>query len=506
MSARPNILVVMADQLAPHFTGAYGHPIVQTPNMDALAARGARFDAAYCNSPLCAPSRASLMTGQLVSRHRAYDNAADFPASVPTFAHYLRQAGYHTTLAGRMHFVGPDQLHGFDERLTTDVYPADFAWVPDWDKNDERIDSWYHNMSPVREAGTAASTFQLDYDDEVSFVAQRRLMDFARDQTGPWCMVASFMHPHDPYVARPAFWDLYEDAEIDLPQTRGADVPLDPLSERLMEGSLTSVTQVSDDQLRAARRAYYANVSYFDAQLGALVKTLEATGALENTVIMVISDHGDMLGERGLWYKMSFFEHSARVPLIMAGPGVIPAQISNVCSLVDVLPTMLDIACEGGAEWPPLGQPLDGRSLWPLAQGGTVEMSEAVGEYCAEMAGHPVFMIRRDDLKYVHCYTDPAQLYNLADDPHERVNLVDDPAYGPMVEMLAEEVVARWDSLALRDDVIASQKARRAVHAGMAAGTTTHWDHTPHRDASQEYVRNHMDWNEVATRKRFPRA
>jgi len=128
---KPNIVLIMADQLAPHFTGTYGHPLVKTPNLDALAARGMRFDAAYCNSPLCAPSRASFMTGQLVSRIAAYDNASDFGASVPTFAHYLRRAGYRTCLAGRMHFVGPDQLHGFEERATTDVYPADFAWVPD---------------------------------------------------------------------------------------------------------------------------------------------------------------------------------------------------------------------------------------------------------------------------------------------------------------------------------------------------------------------------------------
>ena len=115
----------MADQLAPQFTGTYGHPIVQTPNLDALAARGMRFDAAYCNSPLCAPARFAFMAGQLVTKIGAYDNAAEFPASIPTFAHYLRQLGYRTCLTGKMHFVGPDQLHGFEERLTTDVYPSD---------------------------------------------------------------------------------------------------------------------------------------------------------------------------------------------------------------------------------------------------------------------------------------------------------------------------------------------------------------------------------------------
>ena len=136
---QPNILVVMADQLPPHFTGAYGHPVVQTPNIDLLAARGMRFDAAYCNSPLCAPARAAFLTGQAITRIGAWDNAAEFAASVPTFAHHLRLMGYRTCLSGKMHFIGPDQLHGFERRLTTDIYPADFAWTPNWDRPDEGI-------------------------------------------------------------------------------------------------------------------------------------------------------------------------------------------------------------------------------------------------------------------------------------------------------------------------------------------------------------------------------
>ena len=161
MPKRPNIVLIMADQLAPQFTGTYGHPLVNTPHMDALAARGTRFDAAYCNSPLCAPSRASFMAGQQVSKIQAYDNAAEFPASIPTFAHYLRSAGYRTCLSGKMHFVGPDQLHGFEERLTTDIYPADTAWTPDWNNPDQRIAHWYHNMDAVRQATDALALFNM---------------------------------------------------------------------------------------------------------------------------------------------------------------------------------------------------------------------------------------------------------------------------------------------------------------------------------------------------------
>ena len=244
MTKRPNIVVIMADQLAPQFTGTYGHSIVQTPNLDGLAARGMRFDAAYCNSPLCAPARFAFMAGQLVTKIGAYDNAAEFPASIPTFAHYLRQLGYRTCLTGKMHFVGPDQLHGFEERLTTDVYPSDHAWTPNWDDPHERIDKWYHNMDSVKEAGSAATTFQLEYDEEVAFTAKRRIFDYAKYRDLPFATTVSFIHPHDPYVARPEFWDCYEGVEINLPTSPLAE---DPHSVRLRSATEATDVSVTDE-------------------------------------------------------------------------------------------------------------------------------------------------------------------------------------------------------------------------------------------------------------------
>ena len=167
---QPNILIVMADQLNPAFLPVYGHPLVKTPHLSALAKHAVVFDNAYCNSPLCSPSRGVLMTGQLPSRTGIYDNAAEFRADIPTFAHYLRALGYRTVLSGKMHFCGPDQLHGFEERLTTDIYPADYGWTPDWSRPLERP-QWYHNMSSVTEAGLCVRTNQLDFDDEVTLRA-----------------------------------------------------------------------------------------------------------------------------------------------------------------------------------------------------------------------------------------------------------------------------------------------------------------------------------------------
>ncbi len=501
--ATPNIVIIMADQLAPQFCGAYDHPIVKTPHMDSLAQRGARFDAAYCNAPLCAPSRFSFMSGQLITRIAGYDNASEFPASIPTFAHYLRQKGYRTCLSGKMHFVGPDQLHGFEERLTTDIYPSDHAWTPDWEQADERIDKWYHNMDSVREAGVAATTFQIEYDEETCFFARRRLFEYAMNKTTPFAMVVSFIHPHDPYVARPEWWDLYNASDIDMPETGPAD---DPHTQRLMKGIEADVVAVSDDEVRNARHAYYANTSYFDSKIGEIVKALTEADLIDNTIVVVTSDHGDMLGERGLWYKMNLFEHSARVPLIIAGPGINQAQISQPVSLVDILPTCIDIATSDGSESPQLGMPLDGSSLWPLLNGSESgdDDREVVAEYCAECASHPIFMVRKGRYKYIHCDIDPPQLYDLESDPMERNNLADSPEHADMAQTFAKTVKARWDSDKIRQDVLATQKQRRAVHAAMEAGLMTSWDYQPVRDASQEFVRNHMDWTVAAEKTRFP--
>ena len=174
---QPNVLIFMVDQLNGTLFPDGPAEFLHVPNLRKLAARSLRFQNAYTPSPLCAPARASFMAGQLPSRTRVYDNAAEFSSEIPTFAHHLRRAGYQTTLSGKMHFVGPDQLHGFEERLTTDVYPADFGWTPDYSRPGERIDWWYHNMGSVTGAGVAEITNQLEYDDEVAFLAGAKLYD-----------------------------------------------------------------------------------------------------------------------------------------------------------------------------------------------------------------------------------------------------------------------------------------------------------------------------------------
>ncbi|HVC01098.1 MAG TPA: choline-sulfatase [Steroidobacteraceae bacterium] len=502
MTDRPNILILMADQLTAGALPPYGNRIAKTPHIDALAASGVVFDSFYCNSPLCAPSRFSFMAGRLPSKIGAYDNAAELPAAVPTFAHYLRDAGYQTALSGKMHFCGPDQLHGFEERLTTDIYPADFGWTPDWSRFEERP-GWYHTMDSVTQAGPCTRTNQIDFDDEVVYSARQKMFDLARSKDRrPFCLVVSMTHPHDPYVIPQSYWNRYEGVQIDMPRVRMAPEKLDPHSRRLRHIVGLDLQSVSDDQVRAARRAYYGAVSYVDDQVGALLATLAAARFAEDTVILLIADHGDMLGERGLWYKMSFFEPSCRIPLIVHAPRRFPARrVAGSASLVDLLPTLCDLA---GVEPRRYATPICGRSLLP-ALAGEAGADEVIGEYLAEGAIAPVIMIRRGRCKFVHSPVDPDQLYDLIDDPLELCNLAAEPAHAVTVRALRAEIAERWDLDVLHADVISSQRRRHLVDAALRRGRHQAWDHQPLRDASKLYIRNDQELNDLEAMARFPR-
>ncbi len=503
MAKRLNILFLMADQLAAPFLPAYGQKVVRSPNIDALCEQGVVFDNFYCASPLCAPSRFTMMAGAAVSRIGAYDNAAAFASDVPTFAHYLRAAGYRTALAGKMHFCGPDQLHGFEERLTTDIYPADYGWTPDWEQPDVRP-SWYHNMLSVTQAGTCVRSNQLDFDDEVTYAARRHIYDLARsNEARPFCLTVSWTHPHDPYANLPELFDLYRDDDIPMPVVKAADVPLDPHSRRLRHVSDMDHYEVTDAHVRRARRAYFASISYIDRQVGIVMQALEESGLADSTVVLLTADHGDMLGERGLWYKMTWFENACRIPLIVTAPGTFKAgRRTGSASHLDLLPTLAAIAADGKDFAP--AAPIDGASLLGTLSGGA-DHDTAIGEYCGEGAIAPLIMIRRGRWKFVHTPSDPDQLYDLTADPLEKTNLAAAPEQAATVEAFRKEVRQRWNLAALKEQVIASQRRRRLVYDAQSKGRHRSWDFQPIRDAGTSYMRNHLVLDDLEERSRLPR-
>lgn len=501
---KPNIVILMADQLTASALRTYGNKVSLTPNIDKLASQGVVFESAYCNSPLCAPSRASLMTGQFISRNAVYDNAAEFHADSPTFCHYLREQGYRTWLSGKMHFCGPDQLHGFDERLTTDIYPADFGWTPDWQRPERRLD-WYHNMSSVLEAGECVRTNQLDFDDEALFMARQRLYDAARRPSEqPFMLLMSLTHPHDPFAIPKRYLDRFREEDIDMPQTRGGDVADDPHSARLRQMYQLEEGLLNDEHIRRARHAYYGALAYVDDCFGEVVKTLEETGLAEDTIVMVIADHGEMLGERDLWYKMTFFENAVRIPFIVHNPKRFsPKRVTESVSLVDLLPTLTELA-SGEDRKAQAISPLDGNSLVPhlLGQPGP---DGAWSEYLAEGATGPMLMIRRGPWKYIQSFSDAPQLFHLQDDPLERVNLATDPRGQGIAAEFAQQVTAHWDDDALRERVLASQQKRLFLTRIAGHDGIPKWDFQPHQDASQRYIRNHQTLDEQEAFARYPR-
>jgi choline-sulfatase len=398
-----------------------------------------------------------------------------------------------------MHFVGPDQLHGFEERLTTDIYPADFGWTPDYTRPDERINWWYHNLSSVVSAGVAEITNQLEYDDEVAYRAVARLWDLARRKDErPWCLTVSFTHPHDPYVARQRFWDLY-DASPALDPVCPA-IPYeaqDRHSQRLMRSFDYAAFAITGADVRRARQAYFANISYVDEKIGEILDVVSRGGFAEDTVVVFLSDHGDMLGERGLWFKMSFFEGSARVPLMIAAPGMASGRIDEPVSTLDVLPTLgeiADIPLGHVAPW------TDGQSL----VSGAGDRGPVPMEYAAEGSHAPLVALRDGRFKLILCDLDPPLLFDVAADPEEQRNLAAEPGAGGTLDRLLALARARWDLGRFDADVRESQARRHVVYAALRNGAYYPWDFEPLARASERFMRNHMDLNVVEATQRYP--
>tara|TARA_R110002126_G_scaffold12220_21_gene53417 strand:- start:1976 stop:3454 length:1479 start_codon:yes stop_codon:yes gene_type:complete len=474
---------------------------LHAPNLKKLAAQSVRFQNSYTASPLCAPGRASFMSGQLPQNTRVYDNAAEFCSDIPTYAHHLRRAGYQTCLSGKMHFVGPDQMHGFEERLTTDIYPADFGWTPDYRKPGERIDWWYHNMGSVTGAGVAEISNQMEYDDEVAYNATRKVYDLARgNDDRPWCLTVSFTHPHDPYVARQKYWDLYEDCEHLLPEIPAMKYEdHDPHSQRIFDANDWRSFDIQEEDIKKSRRAYFANISYLDDKIGEVMEALESTN--QEAVIVFVSDHGDMLGERGLWFKMCFYEGSARVPMMMKLPDVEPRLVKEAVSNIDVTPTLCDIAGVSMDEVMPWTQ---GESLLPYAK-GTIRTSVVAMEYAAEASYAPLVSLRKGQWKYNKCLLDPEQLFDLDADPHELNNLAQSADHKDVLLEFQKLADARWDLEQYDQSVRHSQARRWIVYEALRNGNYYPWDYQPLQKASERYMRNHMDLNEVEDRQRYPK-
>jgi choline-sulfatase len=457
MPDAPNILVLISDQHNPHVLGCTGDPLVRTPNLDRLASEGTLFEHCYCPSPLCVPSRMSFMTSRYPSHNEVWTNRCTLRSDIPTFAHGLGVAGYETILSGRMHFVGPDQRHGFERRIMGSLSPT-YVGSPFNALPRELLNATGQSREAVEVSGPGRTGYQY-YDEMVAEATVSFLKEAGEQQRErSFCLTAGFVLPHCPFICPRDDFEYYLD-RVPLPEVPdGYYEGLHPAVKAWRKNR--RVEDLTEDEIRRARAGYYGIVTHFDRQVGKVLDALEESGLADNTVVIYTSDHGEMAGENGMWWKSNFYEGAASVPLIVSWPGRIPEgqRLNQVVNLVDIGPTLLELAGS-----PPLPQ-VDGRSFAPLLLGGEADWrDETFSEHHADQGVPATRMIRRGPWKLVHYDGHRPQLFNLDDDPNEFHDLGEDPRYADLMRDLTECVLADWSALRIGETLERRESAIRLI-------------------------------------------
>ncbi|MDD4872320.1 MAG: sulfatase-like hydrolase/transferase [Kiritimatiellae bacterium] len=478
---KPNFLIIMSDQQSPHVLGHAGDRVVRTPNLDRLAAGGVRFTATYCGSPLCVPSRMTFLTAQNCSKIEVWTNSCVLDSETSTFPGALAAAGYETVLAGRMHFDGPDQRHGFTRRTIGDVtqphFPAKgkhplLGSIP--------RQTTGQSKGAVETAGPGRTSY-MAYDDAVTESACKFLAERDQQSTDkPFALVVGYVLPHCPYICPPELFNYYY-SRVNVPQLPAGYLDKLHPAER-EDRQRRGFDELNDEQVHIARAAYYGLVEYHDRLCGRVLDALKRTRIADNTVVVYTTDHGDMAGEHRLWTKSLFYEASAGVPMIWSWPGRFRAgtTVRRVTSLLDIGPTLLDLA---GA--PPIKK-VAGRSLTGFFSGnGDVKgwLDETFAECCGTPAGRPSRMLREGPWKIIlHHGCDKPQLFNLAEDPDEMNDRRDDPSCTAIRERLLNRVREGWDGERMAKKIAQSKERRQAAFEKARAHATPipdYWDMPP---------------------------
>ncbi len=422
-----NVLVLMSDEHNARMLGSSGHSIVRTPNLDALAERGTRFSTAYCNSPICVPSRASFATGRYVHQIDAWDNAAPYTGAVyQSWGHRLSGSGVPVTTIGKLHYRDSSDDVGFsDQRVPMHVM----------DGKGDLFGCLRNDMQPTRyllehvdEAGAGDSEY-LRYDTAIASEAVRWLHEEAGSRATPWCLFVSFTLPHFPLIAPARHVDLYRLEDIDMPIAWTPDEwPQHEAVNDFRRLRVQTESEVrSEEAIRVARRAYYGMCSFLDEQIGRVLHALEATGISGSTRVVYTSDHGETLGDYGLWGKSVMYDSASSVPMIVAGPDVPSGGVSDCpVSLVDLFPS---ITAATGVSGCADDANLPGSEIWSIAAGHELNERIVFSEYHATGSSSAIYMLRDRQFKFVDHVGYPPQLFDLSADPTELLNLAEDPAY-----------------------------------------------------------------------------
>ena len=459
-----NVLFINSDQHSPRVLGCYGNAVVQTPNLDALAARGTRFANAYCPTPICVPSRASLATGRYAHTIDSWDNGTPYIGTeAESWGKRLTEHGHKVTTIGKLHYRKVGDPSGFgDQRLAMHVLEG----VGDiYGCLREKMPVRPHSRAQIFEAGPGEVEYTR-YDRATTEAAIRYLTDEARGQDKPWALFVSLTYPHFPLQAPPEFFDLYSLDTVPMPvQWHPEEWSQHPY--QVWQRAIQALDEPVDEySIRKAIAAYYGMVSFLDHNIGRILAALEASGQTENTRIIYTTDHGEQLGEHGMWWKSSMLEASAGIPLIVAGPEIPEGKVSNTnVNLVDCFPGIVEAV---GAELAPQDADLPGESIFALAQRDDRERI-SFSEYHAIMSPSASYLLRDGRYKYIRYIDMPPQLFDMEVDRHETHDLADDPNFASVLAECEAKLRAICDPEATDARAKASQQARLREHGGAEA-------------------------------------
>lgn len=454
----PNILLIMSDEHHSDIMGCAGDPWSRTPNLDRLASMGVVFENAYCNSPLCVPSRHSFVAGKYISRVGAWNNDCWLPGDdYPSIARLLTAAGYESYLCGKMHFdrthrygfteIGGNMNNSVKSGLGSRRAPDDLTPEPGIS---DRFNQFH----------TGETSGGMEHDQAVT----RGVFDFLKGRTEglkPFFLIAGFITPHFPLIVPEAFWKTYE-GKIPLPVIPDGYLETLPLNYKHLRIGFNN-EDVPEEIVRRGRELYYGLVEWMDSEIGKVLGGLEEAGLTGETLVIYTTDHGENMGEHGLWWKNCVYDSAAKVPLIVSLPGRWSGgqRRKGVCSLVDLAQTLADVA---GAEVP---KDWDGDSLVPYLEDPAFQWKDtAVSEYYAHNIASGYAMIRMGRYKYVyHTPPDEAhpaerELYDLEEDPGELKNLAGLPEQAERIQSMHRALEAE-----LGESPVETEKRCRADYA-----------------------------------------
>ena len=462
-----NLLFIMSDQHARRITGCYGNETIRTPNIDSIAKRGARFDAAYTPCPICVPARACFATGQYTHRNGYWDNAHPYEGAVHGWGHRLIERGHRVESIGKLHYRDAQDSDGFSaHHIALNV--VDGKGDPQSSIR-ENIPVRSGNHESMADAGPGDSTY-LQYDRNIADAACRWLEDASqRDDDKPWVLFVSFACPHPPYTAPPAYFDHYLDQDIDPPyRGKKAEWPDHPALNELRR-VLEIDTPFTDDETRRIAAAYHGTVNSMDDRVGETLAALDRFGFADNTRIVYTSDHGESLGQRGLYGKFTMLEDSAAIPLVMAGPDIPTGRaIETPVSLVDFYPTILEWV---GGDCDPSDSPSDGQSINRLFEAEATNRS-VISEYHAVASENAWYLIRKGPFKLIYYVEHGIELYHVIDDPDESRDLANEPEFKSVRNALEAELRQCLDPEAIDRKAKASQAALIESFGGREAITS----------------------------------